>query len=104
MLEVSLFGERTVCYLSNGMRTQRANGYSKQQMITPPPPVVGFRPFSGVGVGWQVQCTVCLALRELDIQRAGVFSRFIVLAVTEVVIQLHHVRRGEARRVARGLV
>ena len=40
----------------------------------PTPSMVNFRPFSGVGVGWQRRCEIRLELRELDKQCAAFFS------------------------------
>ena len=75
-----------------------------QQMSTPPPPpMVGFRPFSVLDVGWQRSCkmsrTTCA--RQLAYR---LFSLFHGLAATEMGIKFYHVWLGEPWRGTRGLV
>ena len=72
--------------------------------MSTPPHVVGFRQFSGVGVEWQRRCKIRLALRELHNQSTAVASCCVVLAVTEMSIELHHGRRGNPRRDTRWLL
>ena len=56
---------------------------------------MGFRLFSGVGVGWRRQCKIRLSLRDVENRRAVIIYRFTVLALPEMGIGFHHVRRGK---------
>ena len=62
----------------------------------------GFRPFSGVAVGWQRRCILCLVLRELHNQGTTIFRRSNALAVTDMGIELDYLPRGEHSRAAGG--